>query len=75
MEISQNLAKAEDYARRYLSQEPEGEEPDAADGHRQLGLVLEKEGRNADARSEMKTALQLRPSFKAAKEDLKRLEN
>jgi len=75
LEISQNLAKAEDYARRYLSQEPEGEEPDAADGHRQLGLVLEKEGRNADARSEMKTALQLRPNFKAAKEDLKRLEN
>jgi tetratricopeptide (TPR) repeat protein len=75
LEIGQNLAKAEDYARKYLSQEPEGEEPDAADGHRLLGLVLEKEGRNADARSEMKTALQLRPNFKAAKEDLKRLEN
>ncbi len=75
MEIAQNLPKAEGYARRYLSQEPEGEEPDAADAHRVLGLVFEKEGRNADALAEIRTALQLRPNFKAAKEDLKRLNN
>jgi tetratricopeptide (TPR) repeat protein len=75
MEIAQNLPKAEGYARRYLSQEPEGEEPDAAEAHRVLGLVFEKEGRNADALAEIRTALQLRPNFKAAKEDLKRLNN
>jgi Flp pilus assembly protein TadD len=55
--------------------EPEGEEPDAADAHRLLGLVLEKEGRNPEARAEIQTALRLRSNFKAAKDDLKRLDN
>jgi len=39
-----------------------------------LALVFEKEGRNAEAREEIQTALQLRPNFKAAKEDLKRMD-
>ena len=60
---------------RYLSQEPEAGEPDAADGHRLLGLVLEREGRKPEALAEIQTALRLRPNFKAAKEDLKRLED
>ena len=51
------------------------EAPDAADAHRLLGLVLEKEGRNAEARAEIQTALRLRPKFKDAKDDLKRLED
>jgi hypothetical protein len=37
--------------------------------------VFGKEGRNADARAEIETALGLRPNFKAAKDDLKKLGN
>jgi hypothetical protein len=37
--------------------------------------VFEKVGRNAEARAEIKTALRLRPNFKAAKADLKTLED
>jgi len=73
LEIGKELPKAEGYAKKYLSQEPEGEEPDAAAGHRLLGLVFEKEGRKTEALAEVQTALQLRPNFKAAKDDLKRL--
>jgi tetratricopeptide (TPR) repeat protein len=75
LEIGKELPRAETYARKYLSQEPEGEEPDYAQAHRLLGLVFEREGRMAEAQGELKTALQLRPNFKAAKDDLKRMEN
>jgi tetratricopeptide (TPR) repeat protein len=75
LEISRDFQRADTYSRKYLSQEPEGEEPDAADAHRLLGLVLEKEGRKPEALAEIQTALRLRPNFNAAKEDLKRLEN
>jgi tetratricopeptide (TPR) repeat protein len=74
LEISKDFPRAEGYAKKYLSQEPEAEEPDYADAHRLLGLVLEREGRNSEARAEMQTALRLNPNFKAAKEDLRRLE-
>ena len=67
------LSRAEGYAKKYLSQEPEGGEPDGADAHRLLGLLFEKESRKPEARAEIQTALQLRPNFKAAKDDLKRL--
>jgi len=73
LQIGKELPRAESYAKKYLSQEPEGEEPDNAEAHRLLGLIFEKEGRNAEARVEIQTALQLRPNFKAAKDDLKRL--
>jgi tetratricopeptide (TPR) repeat protein len=73
LETAQELPRAEGDARKYLSQEPEGEEPDDAQAHRLLGLLLEKEGRRAEARAEMQTALRLRPNFKDAKNDLKRL--
>jgi tetratricopeptide (TPR) repeat protein len=75
LEIGKNYQRAEGFARKYLSLEPEGEAPDAADAHRLLGLVLEKEGRNAEARAEIQTALRLRPNSKDAKDDLKRLED
>ncbi|HMD87076.1 MAG TPA: tetratricopeptide repeat protein [Terriglobia bacterium] len=74
-EIGKGFPRAEGYARKYLSQAPEGEEPDNAEAHRLLGLVLEKEGRKGEARAEIQTALQFRPNFKAAKNDLKRLGN
>jgi Flp pilus assembly protein TadD len=75
VEVGKEFPRAEAYAKKYLSQEPEGEEPDAAEAHRLLALVFEKEGRNAEARAEMQAALQLKPNFKAAKDDLKRLAN
>jgi tetratricopeptide (TPR) repeat protein len=75
LEIGKDYPRAEGYAKKYLSQEPEGEEPDAAAAHLLLGLVFEKEGRKAEARAEIRTALQLWPNFKAAKDDLKRLGN
>ena len=75
LEIGKDLPRAEGYARQYLAQEPEGEAPDAADAHRLLGRVFAKEGRTAEARAEIQLALRIRPDFKAAKDDLKRLHN
>jgi tetratricopeptide (TPR) repeat protein len=68
-----DLVRAGTYLHKYLSQEPEGEEPDAAHAHRLLGLVLEKQKRRVEACQELETALRLKPDFKAAKEDLKRM--
>jgi tetratricopeptide (TPR) repeat protein len=68
------LKRGETYTRKYLAQEPEGEEPDAAHAHRLLGLILEKEGRKAEAVSELQTAIQMNPHFKEAKEDLQRVQ-
>jgi tetratricopeptide (TPR) repeat protein len=73
LETGKDFPRAESYAKKYLSQEPEGDEPGAADAHRLLGLVLEKENRAADARAEIQIALRLKPNFKAAKDDLVRI--
>ncbi len=75
LETGKELPRAEGDARKYLSQEAEGEEPDMAEAHLLLGLVFEREGRNSEARLEIQTALRLKPGFKAAKDDLKRLAN
>jgi tetratricopeptide (TPR) repeat protein len=75
LQIGKEFPRAEGYAKKYLSQEPEGEEPDNAEAHRLLGLVFEREGRKGEARAEIQTALQFRPKFKAAKDDLQRLGN
>ena len=73
LESGLELKRGETYIRKYLTQEPEGEEPDAAHAHRLLGLILEKQGRSAEAVSELETAVQMNPRFKAAKEDLQRV--
>jgi tetratricopeptide (TPR) repeat protein len=75
LELGVDLKRAETYLRKYLAQEPEGEEPDAAHAHRLLGLILEKLGRSAEAVSELEAAVQMDPRFKAAKEDLRRLKS
>jgi tetratricopeptide (TPR) repeat protein len=73
LESGKEIPRAEGYVKKYLSQETEGEEPDNAEAHRLLGLLFEKEGRNPEARAEIQTALRIRPNFKAAKDDLKRM--
>jgi tetratricopeptide (TPR) repeat protein len=75
LESGVDLKRGEAYLRKYLAQEPQGEEPDAAHAHRLLGLILEKQGRGAEAVSELETAVRLDPRFKAAKEDLQRVRN
>jgi tetratricopeptide (TPR) repeat protein len=68
------LPRAERYFHKYLGQEPEGEAPTLAHAHWRLGLVLEKEGHNPEAVSEIETALRLRPDLGEAKKDLRRLQ-
>lgn len=69
------LPRAEACLRHYIEQtkEPEADSPPIAGAHWSLGLVYEKEGRKPDARSELETAVRLRPDFEPAKKDLKRL--
>jgi len=69
------LPKAESYLKKYIGEtkEPEAGAPIIAGAHWSLGLVYEKEGRKADARSELETAVRLKPDFEPAKKDLKRL--
>ncbi len=67
------LARAERYFRKYLSQEPEADEPTLAHAHWQLGLALEKQGHKPDALSEIETAVRLKPDLREAKKDLARL--
>ena len=73
VESAVELPRAEAYARKYLTQEPEGEEPDAASAHRLLGLILEKERRTGEALSELEIAVQMNPRLKGAKDDLARV--
>jgi len=75
LDVGADSPKAEDYAKKYLSEEPEAEEPDPAEAHLLLGRVLEMEGRNTLARKEIQTALLDRPDLKAAKHYLKRLDD
>jgi len=69
------LPKAETYLKKYINEtkEPEPDSTPIAGAHWSLGLVYEKEGRKADARSELETAVRLKPDFEQAKKDLKRL--
>ena len=68
-----DLPRAEKYFRKYLTQEPEGGSPHLAAAHWRLGLVLEKMGRKPEAKAEIETAVRLKPDFKPAQEDLRRL--
>ena len=68
-----DLQIAETYVRKYLAQTPEPGWPPLAGAHWSLGLIYEKRGDKEQARSEMETALRLKPDFEPAKRDLKRL--
>lgn len=68
-----DLARAERYARKYLSQEPEPNSPTPAVAHWRLGMILEKEGKKPEAIAELQKAVQLDPKFEQAQKDLKRV--
>ena len=65
-------ARAEGYLRVYLAQEPEGNEPTAADAHWKLGVALNAHGQAANAVAEWKAAVKLDPESPARRE-LKRM--
>ena len=73
LQLNEELSRAERYLRKYLSQDPEGLTPSLSAAHWRLGLILEKEGRKADAIKELEESLRLQPDFENAKKDLKRL--
>ncbi|HYL93927.1 MAG TPA: tetratricopeptide repeat protein, partial [Alphaproteobacteria bacterium] len=73
-----DLARAERYFRKYLTQEPEGGTPPLAATHWRLGQVLEKLGRKDEAIKEIQLGVDLKPgldkpALEAAQKDLKRL--
>jgi tetratricopeptide (TPR) repeat protein len=68
-----DLARAERYLRKYLTQTPDPFAPPIAQAHWRLGLVLEKLGRRPEAANEVQVALQIDPGLPDAKKDLKRL--
>jgi tetratricopeptide (TPR) repeat protein len=75
LESGVDLKRGEAYLRKYLAQEPEGEEPDVAHAHRLLGLILGKQGRIAEAITELEAAVQMNPRFRAARDDLNRVKS
>ena len=70
---NQQLQRAEQLLRQYLTQKPEGQQPSHAGAHWRLGQVLERQGRKADAIREFQIAVQQDGSLEDAKKDLKRL--
>jgi tetratricopeptide (TPR) repeat protein len=73
LESNADLSRAERYLRRYLTQEPEAGEPTRSTAHWKLGLVLEKEGRLADAAKELRAAAAENSGDPAFKKDFKRI--
>ena len=70
---NKDLPRAERYARKYLSQEPEPTSNSLAVGHWRLGLALEKQGKKTDAIAELQTAVKMDAKFEQAQKDLKRV--
>jgi tetratricopeptide (TPR) repeat protein len=68
-----DLPRAESYFRKYLTQQPEGNQPQQPYAHWSLGLVLEKMGRKADAVTEIAECVKDKPEFEPARKDLARL--
>lgn len=73
LESNADLARAERYLRRYLSQQPEAGAATQANAHWKLALVLEKQGRRADAAAELRAAATEISADPAFKKDFKRI--
>lgn len=70
---NRELDRGEQALRRYLKTQPGPEMPTVADGHTQLGLLLERRGDVPAARKELEAALRLDPKVKIASDALDRL--
>jgi tetratricopeptide (TPR) repeat protein len=70
---NRELDCGEQALRQYLQSRPGPEMPTVADGHAQLGLLLERRGDVPAARKELETALRLDPKVKFAADALDRL--
>jgi tetratricopeptide (TPR) repeat protein len=73
LESNADFPRAERYLRRYLTQEPEAGAPTRSTAHWKLGLVLEKQGRLADAANELRAAAAENSGDPAFKKDFKRI--
>jgi tetratricopeptide (TPR) repeat protein len=73
LESNTEYARAERYLRYYLAHEPEAGAPKKSTAHWKLGLVLEKEGRMADAATELRAAAAQNGNDPAFKKDFKRI--
>lgn len=68
-----NLPRGEEAARQYLAHTPGEDDPPLARAWYWLGMVLEKQGKRADAKSAYVTSLKLTPGAKDVTEALKRV--
>ncbi len=73
LETNTDLPRAERYLRQYLAREPESGAPTHSTAHWKLALVLEKQGRIADAAIELRAAAAQNSSNPAFKKDFKRI--
>jgi len=73
LETNADLPRAERYLRQYLTREPEAGAPTRPTAHWKLGLVLEKQGRLADAANELRAAAAQNFNDPAFKKDFKRI--
>jgi tetratricopeptide (TPR) repeat protein len=73
LETNADLPRAERYLRQYLTHEPEAGAPTHSTAHWKLALVLEKEGRRADAAGELRAAAAQIGNDPAFKKDYKRI--
>jgi tetratricopeptide (TPR) repeat protein len=69
----QNLDRAVECFKKYLTKEPGENSPSLAWAHYRLGMVYEKKGESELAKSEYQAALELDPDHKQAKKALKDL--
>jgi Tfp pilus assembly protein PilF len=67
------LARGEEALRKYLGYQPKENEPSLGDAHYWLGMVLEKEGKKAEAKQSYLNALRFAPASKQVSEALKRV--
>jgi len=73
LETNTDLPRAESYLRYYLGRDPEAGAPTHSTAHWKLGLVLEKQGRLADAAKELRAAAPQNSNDPAFKKDFKRI--
>lgn len=73
LETNADLPRAEGYLRQYLAHEAEAGAPTHGTAHWKLALVLEKQGRIADAANELRAAAAQNSNDPAFKKDFKRI--